>query len=65
MMAASRRRPQSLLEMVKRIEAEAAKAETTDELPDLRDDPWFYLDPEHGDERLRRYLAAGRGPTPR
>lgn len=26
-------------------------------LPDLRDDPWFYLDIEHGDDRLRRLLA--------
>jgi hypothetical protein len=37
--------------------AAEAKAEATADLPDLRDDPWFYLDPEHGDERLRRYLG--------
>jgi hypothetical protein len=37
--------------------------------PDLRDDPWYFLDPDHGDERLRRWMeradraAARKRPT--
>jgi hypothetical protein len=41
---------------LRQAEQAQAAAEQSDELPDLRDDPWFYLDPVHGDERLRRLM---------
>lgn len=33
-----------------------------EDLPDLREDPWFYLDLDHGDDRLRRLLARQDAP---
>jgi len=39
--------------------SEGADAQA-EELPDLRDDPWHYLDVARGEERLRAYLQHER-----
>ena len=49
----------SLQEALEQALENARKAQAkpaTDELPDLREDPCFYLDLDHGAARLKRYL---------
>jgi hypothetical protein len=49
----------SLQQAIEQALANARRAQAkamANELPDLRDDPWFYLDVEQGEERLRRLM---------
>ena len=48
----------SLQQAIEKALADAAKARAEVEKTErtLISDPWYFLDPEHGDERLRRYL---------
>lgn len=46
----------TLKAMIEHALADAAKAEATAAEPTLARDPWHFLDPEFGDQRLREYL---------
>lgn len=48
----------SIKDIVSQQRAASRKAEAearSEREPDLRADPWYFLDLDHGDERLRRW----------